>query len=40
MVWDALGAISDRFGMDFGSFGDQRLLRMLREGADFLVCVR
>ena len=31
MVWDALGAISDRFGMDFGSFGDQRSLRMLRE---------
>ena len=31
IVFHALGAISDRFGMDFGSFGDQRSLRMLRE---------
>ena len=39
MVFDALGAISDIFGMDFDGFGDQRSLWRLRE-QNFLVCVR
>ena len=38
IVFHALGAISGRFGMDFGSFGDQRSLRMLRKQI-FVVCV-
>ena len=30
-VFNALGAISDIFGMDFDGFGDQRSLWRLRE---------